>query len=217
MTQEQYIAQNASGFEGDTFLKEKVKSIVEKMGINCIIETGTYYGATTKQFLEMVPEVHTIEIVRENFLKAIGTIERYIGFETSDNNLKELVIYQKAGKTIALHEASSPDVLPAIIQETKNKRCLFFLDAHWQDYCPLLDELKLIADSGIEPVIVIHDFKVPNCPELGFDSYKGQDYTFEWIQPAIEKIYQDGYNYFYNTEGSSGAKRGVIFIYPGHE
>jgi len=118
-------------------------------------------------------------------------------------------------KNVNVVLGSSPDFLDSILcgPMLKIKRILFFLDAHWDDYCPLLDELKLIADNNLEPVIAIHDFKVPDCPLLGFDSYKGQDYDFDWIKPSIEKIYPDGYVVEYNNE-AEGAKRGVIFIYP---
>jgi hypothetical protein len=89
---------------------------------------------------------------------------------------------------------------------------LFYLDAHSHIETPLLDELKAIAEAEIKPIIVIHDWKIPDRPDLGYDSYNGQDYTFEWIKPSIEAIYGDEYAYYYNNQ-AEGAKRGVIYIH----
>lgn len=92
---------------------------------------------------------------------------------------------------------------------------LIFLDAHWYKN-PLLSELHAIATHGIKPVIAIHDFKVPDHPELGYDVYAKQNitYDFAYIKESIENIYgKDGYEYHYNSE-ATGDKRGCIFIYP---
>ena len=62
------------------------------------------------------------------------------------------------------------------------------------------------------PIIVIHDFKTNN-PELGYDSYNGNDFCFDWIENHIKKIYPNGFDYYYNTE-AVGAKRGLIYITP---
>ncbi len=189
-----YLAQNALGFEGDTFLKEEIERLVKKHEIAGIIETGTYMGATTLQFESMGLPVVTIEANEEYYHKAVTKFE---------------------GKNILHRLGNSVDILPLLMPFTKTEfTYLFFLDAHWGEDNPLLQELAIIAESKIKPVIIIHDFKVPNHPELGFDSYGGQDYEWSWIEKSIENIYgKDGYNYHYNTE-VTGAKRGVIFIEP---
>lgn len=196
MNAEQYAAQNALGFEGDNYLKQHVIHLVQKHMVNVIIETGTYLGATTLQFAKMADPVFTIEANEEYYNKAK---ERFAN--------TGLMIFQRLG--------SSAVLLPSVIEEARQYgNMLFFLDAHWGANNPLLQELKIIADVKLKPVIIIHDFKVPEHPELGFDSYGGQDYEWDWISAAVENIYgPEGYTYFYNTE-AEGAKRGVIFIEP---
>ena len=89
---------------------------------------------------------------------------------------------------------------------------LLYLDAHWFNSWPIIDELNQIAILGIKPIIVIHDFFVPKCPNLGYDTYKGQKLDFQYIKPSIEKIYGiSGYKYYYNSK-AGGANRGVIYI-----
>lgn len=197
MTEQEYIAQNALGFEGDTHLADAFKELIDLNGIEVVIETGTYRGATTAKLAEMVSQVHTIEVKAENF-------------DIARNFLNELGLIEER---VFAHFGNSADILPRIIPYLDKKKILFFLDAHWEDYNPLLDELKIITDFGLKPIIIIHDFKVPDRPELGYDSYKGQDYDFDWIKEALHNIYGENFFVQYN-EQATGAQRGVIFIQP---
>lgn len=191
MSPQEYIEQNAKGFEGDWFLHHEIICLVEEHGISLIIETGTYMGATTLQFAGMADRVETIEANPE-----------YYAIASAKFNCKN----------ISHHLGRSEDILGEVLSKTENT--LFFLDAHWGSNNPLLQELKIITDAKIRPVIVIHDFKVPGFPEFGFDSYDGQDYEWDWIAASIEEIYgKNGYTYHYNSV-AEGAKRGVIFIEP---
>lgn len=197
MRTQDYLDQNAKGYEGDSFIGLEIAKLVQKFAVKVIIETGTYLGNTTKKLVKFAP-VYTVEINEANF-------------NSAKENLGALV-----PEMVVMKHGNSVDALIEWMPRWSDlkEQVLLFLDAHWNDYCPLLDELKVIAENGLKPVIVIHDWKVPGRPDLGFDSYKGQDYTFEWIQESIEKIYGvDGYAYHYNDE-AEGAKRGVIYIYP---
>lgn len=194
MTHQEYIAQNKLGFEGDVFLKARFEQLIADHKIDKVIETGSYRGCTTRELANMAHTVFSVEVVEENFRAAL--LECF-GF-----------------KNVTIVKGSSEKVLPSLIENAPTENTLFFLDAHWQQYNPLLDELKVIASFGLKPVIIIHDFKVPGRPELGFDSYAGQDYDFAWIKKDVEGIYGvDGYNTEYNTE-ATGAKRGVIVLSP---
>lgn len=191
---QEYLERNMNGFESDYILRDKVKAIVKKYGIDCIIETGTYMGATTKVMAEWVKQVITIEA----------------NYTYLDSALKYL---DGEDNVHCVHGDSSKILKDYIISDSKS---MFWLDAHWQGHCPLLDELRQIADSGTKPVIAIHDFKVPDHPELGYDSYNGQDLDYGYIQAGLEAIYGvNGYTYEYNTKASEGsAARGCIFVYP---
>lgn len=195
MTAKDYLEQNKKGFENDKFLKTKIEELVKEFKINTIVETGTYLGWTTVQFADMVEEVYTVEISAEYFFKSGEHLSKY----------------PKIKRALS----PSPDHLRSILPSLKDKTLLFFLDAHWGSNCPLLEELKAIANNGLKSVIAIHDWKVPGHPELGFDSYNGQDYELSWIKTSLDEIYggENGYTVSYNSE-AEGAKRGVIFITP---
>jgi len=92
---------------------------------------------------------------------------------------------------------------------------LFYLDAHWYKYNPLLDELAVLYKNKLKNcLVVIHDFKVPNT-NFGFDKFSdGSEYSYEFIKKHIENIYGvNGFEYHYNKQ-ADGAHRGIIFIYP---
>jgi predicted O-methyltransferase YrrM len=177
---------------------EAFKKIIEDHKISWVIETGTYYGATTKHLTAWTEKVDTIEVVKKNFDKATETL--------------------KGIQNVNIHFGNSSEILDTLFASYNKKgrrpNLLCFLDAHWQEYNPLLDELSVIAKWKWKPIIAIHDFKVPDHPELGYDTYKDIVYEWEWIKQRIENIYgEDGYTLEYNSE-AEGAKRGVVFIFP---
>lgn len=194
MKSQAYEQRNMMGFEGDTIMKNRIKKLIADHGINLVIEGGTYLGGTARQFALMASEVVTIEINQAYFAKAV------LNLALCSN------VRQYHGDTV--------EILPAVLAEKKNKKILFFSDAHWYDHNPMLAELEIIKHSGVKPIIAIHDFKVPGRADLSFDTYGGQDYEWEWIRESIEDIYGvDGFTIEYNTQ-ATGAKRGIIYIIP---
>jgi hypothetical protein len=181
-------------FNGDTHLCEWVKDLATKHKMEYAIELGTCLGGTTIFLAEQFETVATAEI-NVDFAKIAHDRFAHYGV-----------------KNIELYVMDSRKALPEMLKT--NKLCLVWLDSHWGSDNPLLDELAIIAASGIKPVLMIHDFKVPDHPELGFDSYGGQDYEWSWIEKSIEAIYGvDGYTKTYNSE-AVGAMRGVVVIEP---
>jgi len=82
---------------------------------------------------------------------------------------------------VTMYNADSVSALPGILDATKAMNLLLFIDSHWEDNNPLLAELEIISDAGIKPVLAIHDWKIPNHPELGFDTYKDIVYEWSWM------------------------------------
>jgi hypothetical protein len=180
-------------FNGDTFLLDQFREIVKKHHIKTIIETGTHLAETAEVLADMADHLLTFETNTDWYRASVRDLK-------SKPNAKVYHMNSVEGLNKYLHEVTEP--------------VLFFLDAHWEQYNPLLDELKEIAEAGLKPIIAIHDFKVPGHPELGYDSYNGQDYDWGWIRQSVEKIYGIGkFTIKYNSQ-ATGAKRGCIFIYP---
>ncbi len=144
--------------------------------IDTVIETGTYYGATTHFFSNWFNEVHSIEIV-----------------EALYNRAKEIF---KDQPHVHCHLGSSEKVLSEILPSLRDKTIVFYLDAHWGNYWPLADELEEISKTHKDNcVIVIDDFKVPGRNDLEFDAYQinGVHYecSYDFIKSQIDKVFTE--------------------------
>ena len=124
----------------DRHCQNDVESLVKKHNIKRIIETGSFKGWSTKILATFCDKVDTIEINSEYIAEAV-------------EHLKET-------NNVTIHKGSSPDVMKNIISYDE-KNLLVFLDAHWEDYWPVNDELKVLYEKNVQPVICIHDFFVP--------------------------------------------------------
>lgn len=184
-------------FNGDKFIQMKMAGFSIKFPDAIAIETGTCLGSSTLFLARHFKKVYTIEANRRYYAFSICRIE-----EAGANNVKIIL-------------GGSEAVLPIILfSEPMPRDVVFFLDAHWGDFCPLESELLAISIAGIEnPIIAIHDWKVP-ASNLGYDSYNGQEFTLDWIRPSLEKIYPNGFSYETNNdEEAMGARRGIIYIW----
>jgi hypothetical protein len=100
-----------------------------------------------------------------------------------------------------------------IIPKLKNRRPLFYLDAHAPVSFPILGELDAIAECAhLEPIIVIHDFYNPHRPEMECEvDPKGRkldwDYIYEKLVPIYGHHQVARYNYYATTH-----QIGVVFI-----
>lgn len=195
MIKEPLLMQHQEGaLNCDRYAQLEFIRLKELYNLQFAIETGTCLGYTTEFLCGVFEIVKTIEInakflqiAKENRLNQHSNCKVFFG-----DSAKDL----------------------SIMLENMSDKTFIFLDAHWGNHCPLKDELKQIAQSKIKPVIAIHDFKVPNNPQLGYDSIDGQPFTYEWLKSDINAIYGDnGYFIHYNSK-STGADRGIIYITP---
>ena len=176
----------------DEFLKSKIEEIVSEYGITTIVETGVHYGQSSLEFSYMVDKVYAVDILQESIDEAT-----------------RLIVTENNRKNVTFICGNSPDVLKQIKNEIDASKTIFFLDAHWWDIWPINDEIRsLEKDKGI---IIVHDFVVPDRPAFGFDTYKGQPFTYEFIKDALTDWCPD--HFLEYNRNASGCRRGVGFIY----
>lgn len=182
-------------FNGDTFIEDEFLKLLHSYDLKVAIELGTCLGSTAIWLAEHFDTVYTVEIN-----------EDYASIAEERIGMKE---------NVTLYVRNSLDALPLILPNVTNDT-IFFIDSHWGANNPLLKELAQIKEYGLKPVIVIHDMKVPDRPDLGFDEYPAENivYQWDWIKDSIAEIYgESGFAFYYNSE-ATGAKRGCIFITP---
>jgi hypothetical protein len=185
-------------FNGDSFICKEFLRLKDELGLTMAVETGSCLYSTTKW-------------LGENFDKVL----------TVDNNAAFTVHGQHKIADMENVIASIDDSVTFLLSVVKNfdktDRVIYFLDAHWGEHCPLLDELKALTLSQTElpPVIAIHDWYTGN-EAFGWDEYKGQRFDYEWIEPIIKQLEEANnctYTHHYNTEAENGM-RGIIYLVP---
>ena len=166
-------------FSGDVFAIQTFKVIKNIFGIRNLVETGTYKGATSIYLSKYFEKVYSIEINEDNY--------KYVSGKIGDKNINNIKLYH----------GSSDDLLESVIKgELIDNSTLFYLDAHWYEPCPLLDELESISKCGLRPVIMIHDFQVPGS-NLRHYGDRDRPFNFDYIKDKLERIYGvDGYRYW---------------------
>lgn len=177
----------------DTVMQRRFREIVAERNVKVIVETGLDKGLSTVVLSQIVDLVIGID----NNLNCVAQ---------AHENLS------KAGRTNALLIAdSSPDALRKLDPLLWGYEVIYFLDAHWQQYWPLLDEIAAIRpETG---VIVLHDMQVPDHPELGFDCYGGKSLNYDYVKDALTK-WSPSHRIEYNERADCPIPRGVGYVFP---
>jgi len=145
--------------------------------IDTVIETGTWRGKTTAFFSFLFDQVHTIEISADVYRNAKKILKPY--------------------SNITCHLGSSEKVLSQLLPSLKGRPLLFYLDAHWRQFWPLLQELNEISKTHRDNcIIVIDDFKVPERTDIPFDAYGNNECSYEYIKSGLSEIFSE-YTFHY--------------------
>jgi hypothetical protein len=182
----------------DPIMVDDTLRIKQKFNWNTFIETGTDKGDSVRVLLKLFDKIYTCEIESERW-------KHYDDILQNEN--------------VTILNGSSTECLPKFFLEIGHGNFFLYLDAHWNGNWPILDELRLVAEWGYKPVIIIHDFE--NELGFGFDRYRpeGQreEYllNFDYVKESIETIYgKDGYVFETNKESLNPIKIGCAYFYP---
>jgi hypothetical protein len=173
-----------------------VVSVLNRIPISAVVETGTFQGCSTEFISLLTPSpVHSIELSPRNH-----------GFSKAR---------LQSRPHCRLHLGSSEAVLPKILCQYAGsaKPIFFYLDAHWDDYLPLRDEITLIAETCPNFIALIDDFEVPGDGGYQWDDYgAGGQLNFAYVSNLLLRF---GLHHWYPKMPSSeetGARRGSILL-----
>ena len=161
-------------FHCDAIYRQLMLALLSAFHFTTFVETGTSRGYSTELVALHQPQlpIQTIEVVPATYELAKRSLARY--------------------PNISQHFGNSGDWIRDMIREHRfGNFPLFFLDAHWQRYWPLRDELRHLAEDRLRTVIVIDDFEVPGHPEFGFDIdggaevQEGEKCNLDYVRPAL--------------------------------
>lgn len=180
-------------FNHDTFLQRMFTEYFLKHRPDMIIETGTCFGKTTELLAQHGVPVWSTEINDEYYRTSCNLLNKY-------SNVKVLL-------------GDSEKSLQDKFYELKNQKIFFYLDSHFNNDQILERELELIAKLSVKPIILIHDWKVPD-KDFGYDKWDEHEYSTEFYINYFNKIYGKGKFTITYNEQANGARRGVILLEP---
>lgn len=192
------------GFHGDEYLLSLVDSIMKTVKV--FIETGTNVGSTLAYVARTYPHVTCLscEPVKEAYKKAV-------------NNTR-------SSSNVSIYNETSNQFFERLEQQYvylfKNKETMFWLDAHGYGYkWPLKQEIAFITAKFEGAYVLIDDFKVPGLKCFGYDEYRGQECSFDYIQEDLnsELEYRLYYPDYTDRTSKHHPLRGWGLIQFGHD
>jgi hypothetical protein len=141
-------------FNGQRRRQAAVAAIFTAVPFKTVIETGTYRALTTMHLRKTsTARIATIEVNPKYFAYSKRRLRRFAD------------VHQYLGH--------SPDVLERLRNdaEWQPEPVFFYLDAHWLNDLPLLDELHVIRAGWRDFAALIDDFRVDGDDGYFFDDY----------------------------------------------
>ena len=90
---------------------------------------------------------------------------------------------------------------------------LFYLDAHWNNDLPLVEEIDLIFGKAKNAIVLVDDFQVPGDDGYSYDDYGGQKaLTREYIDESVRKHNLAAFGPITPSRRETGEKRGCIVL-----
>lgn len=162
-------------------INEVAREIIRLFNVNKFVETGIHHGETLKTVIGWFSELYEDFVKDSNGRYKIFDVD--IVKEYSEGSIET---YGKENSNIVIANESSEEFLKRLVDENKlsdDDVCMFYLDAHWQEYWPLRDEIKEILRLK-RSIILIDDFYTPGKP-FGYDTYNGSRLDLNYIRDLI--------------------------------
>ena len=178
-------------FNGQYHRTRVAAELIAHFGPDALIETGTFYGFTTRHLASYGLPVFTVEL---------------------DPGMRRIARRALRGReNVTLLHGDSSAALTWIAREleVEVERPFLYLDAHSPVVNPLDAELATVVDRWASFVLMIDDFKVPGDPGYEYWTFKGRDLALEELSlPAAVRAA------FPAVPGTSesGARRGTLYL-----
>jgi hypothetical protein len=113
--------------------------------LSIFVETGTFYGETTRRIAPHVDKVYTVELAKSIFAAVHPELQKF--------------------PNVVAVEGDSAEALRSLRSELEGSSVLYWLDAHWCGdgsagagrECPVLHELEAISNLNERSVVLIDD------------------------------------------------------------
>jgi len=135
-------------------------------GAEAFIETGTFRGDSIRWVAKRYPLLSCL---------SCETNRVFYLWAKSQIRLKNVDIKLQDSRRF---------LIDTLTGNSRYRKAVFWLDAHWDMEWPLLDELRIIKGSKVDAMVFVDDFDI-GVNGFGFDSYKGQVLNLDYIRGVI--------------------------------
>jgi hypothetical protein len=183
-------------FNGQKRRQAAVEAIFRQVPFKTVIETGTYRALTTMYLRRLSgARIATIEVNA-----------RY--FEYSKRRLESFAdVHQYLGH--------SPEVLERLRHdaEWQAEPVFFYLDAHWLNDLPLIDELHVVRQGWHDFAALIDDFRVDGDDGYFYDDYgDGKTLALPLLSGVAELADLRVFWPVASSTRETGARRGWVIV-----
>jgi len=184
-------------FNGQAEREKIIHAIIDCVGPQAVLETGTFRGDTTAYFDKnySIP-VYTMEkdLNRYGYCRARFLFSPKVRVLCGDSRL--------ILDTLLTHGGFSASTVLFV-----------YLDAHERGDLPLRDELQLIFASAQQAVVVIDDFRVPWDEGYGYDDYPGEGVLeMSYIADIVRDHGLAAFGPSVASERETGMRRGMAVL-----
>jgi hypothetical protein len=179
-------------FNGQDGRRAVVDVLLDRGRFGLIVETGAYRGSTTAYLARFKLPLRSCESPPRQYQTARLRLrrQRHVEIVGSDS----IAFLRRLADSGAF---AAPVVF-------------IYLDAHWYDHLPLVEELSLISACSRDHVIMIGNFAVPFNDGHGYDDYGlGKALTLDYLDRA-----RAGEAFFPNLAAAveTGQRRGSVLL-----
>lgn len=180
---------------GQRHRQAMVRELVRLLDVELVVETGTFRGTSSEFFLHVTGRpLKSVEANRRFHEYARRRLRTYADVELALGDSRQYL-----GRLAADSAATAATTF-------------FYLDAHWEEDLPLVEEIRIIVGAWSHAAIMIDDFEVPGDPGYAYDDYgPGRVLSAECLPDDVLA----GWGRFYPAVASSqetGRRRGSIVL-----
>jgi hypothetical protein len=183
-------------FNGQVHRQDLVRQLFAALDLRAVVETGTHRGTTTA-FLADTAQVPVWSVEHD---------ERFFGYSSARLRKHDGVTLIRADSRSALRQLADDDAVPV-------EGVFFYLDAHWGEDLPVVEELDLVFGRWGRALAYIDDFRVEGDAGYGFDVYApDKALTLDYIRPVVERFDLSVFFPAVPSEEETGVRRGSVLL-----
>lgn len=159
-----------------------------------VLETGTFRGTTT-EFFSTITNAKILSVESSAYLFGYAKARFWLN------------------QKVTLFKGDSRAFLRDFLLDAHASRVFIYLDAHWDNDLPLLEEIDIVFSSTSSCVVMIDDFEVLDDAGYLYDDYGvGGALDVNYIRDVVDKWKLTGFYPSVSSMAESGAKRGSIVL-----